>query len=189
MEKRMIRLQTREQLNIYLNPARQELMHVLSLAGEPQTAKALSDRLHISASSVQYHLKKLMALGLVEVDHQAVIRGITATYYRPTQVDVRVGLEADDGLREQREALTTSLVNQSLQGFLKTARACSDLPGDELTAYGDLLSGVAHLGPEERRALLEQVTRFLADHSTPSPSRSEHWSFLLLAYREREAEG
>ena len=53
MEKRIIHLTTREQLNVYMSPVRQELLRQLRLAQGPQTAKALSDKLKISPSSVQ----------------------------------------------------------------------------------------------------------------------------------------
>ena len=52
---KQIRLETRQQLNIYMSPVRQELMRLLRLAEEPMTPKALADRLGVSPSSVQHH--------------------------------------------------------------------------------------------------------------------------------------
>ena len=183
MERKIIRLTTREDLNVYMSPARQALLRALSLAGGPLTPKALSDRLGVSPSSVQHHLKKLLALGVVEIDHQAVVNGITATYYKPADAEIRVGLEQEDGLRGEREALSTAIANDVLQGFYRTARSAPDLPPEELTAYGEFLSGALHLAPEERRELLEQVRAFLDAHSAPEEGRAEHWSFVLVAYR------
>ena len=64
---KQIRLETRQQLNIYMSPVRQELMRLLRLAEEPMTPKALADRLGVSPSSVQHHLKKLLELGVIPV--------------------------------------------------------------------------------------------------------------------------
>ena len=119
---KQIRLETRQQLNIYMSPVRQELMRLLRLAEEPMTPKALADRLGVSPSSVQHHLKKLLELGTVEVDHQAVINGITATYYRDAGAEVRVGLSRDDGLQDEREAMATDMVNRILQAFFRDLR-------------------------------------------------------------------
>ena len=48
----------------------------------PATCKQLADAMGISASSVTHHMKKLEKLGLVELDHTELIRGITAKYWR-----------------------------------------------------------------------------------------------------------
>ena len=77
-------LHTAEELKIFVNPQRMRLVNLLETMGEPATAKMLADRLGISASSVKHHLNKLESIGLVEIDHQAHIHGILATYYRPT---------------------------------------------------------------------------------------------------------
>lgn len=38
----------------------------------------------ISPSSVQHHIKKLISLDLLELDHTELIQGITARYYKFT---------------------------------------------------------------------------------------------------------
>lgn len=182
--KKEIHLNTQEDLKIYMSPTRQELLHLLAVAQEPQTAKALADRLQISASSVQMHLKKLAALGLVEVDHQAKINGITATYYRAAEVQVCIGVGKNDALRDQREALSAQLVNRAFHGFVDHVHACAALPDEEQAAYGDLVTGVVCLAPEDRRVLLAQVRAFLSAHERTQAPGDERWSVLLMAYRE-----
>ncbi len=187
MEKKIIHLTTREQLNVYMSPVRQELLRRLRLAEGPQTAKALSDKLKISPSSVQHHLKKLLELGAVEVDHRAVINGITATYYRETRAEVRVGLDRDDGLRDEREALATDIVNRTLQSFFRDARKVgAGMTEEEAAEYGDFFSGVAHLAPEEQRELRRLIRAFLDEHDCPAPGRTQKWEYVVLAHRMEE---
>lgn len=102
MSQKTVTLSSREELDVYMSPVRQELMRILRLAGEALTAKALGDTLRISASSARHHVKKLQDLGLVEVDHCAVIN---TTYFRLTEADVEIhiGLGQDDGLQDERE--------------------------------------------------------------------------------------
>ena len=181
---KQIRLETRQQLNIYMSPVRQELMRLLRLAEEPMTPQALADRLGVSPSSVQHHLKKLLELGTVEVDHQAVINGITATYYRDAGAEVRVGLSRDDGLQDEREAMATDMVNRILQAFFRDLRQVRAGQDDEaLAQFGDLFSGVAHLSPEEREELLRLIRAFLLEHDAPAPGRTERWEYVLMAHR------
>lgn len=80
MATREIDITTRKQLDIYMNPQRQRLLHEMQLIVRPATCKELADAMGISASSVTHHMKKLEELGLVELDHTEVVRGINARY-------------------------------------------------------------------------------------------------------------
>lgn len=184
MEPKTIRLATREELNIYMSPVRQELLRTLRLSDGPMTPKALADKLKISPSSVQHHLKKLLSLGVVEVDHQSVINGITATYYRETRAMVQIGLERGDDLREEREAVVTAMVDRALRGLLERTRTVPpELPMEERMKYATLMNGIAHLSPKERAELTVLIDKFLLAHDAPAPDRSERWEYVLLAYR------
>lgn len=56
MEK--ITLSTKKELEIYMNPVRQKLLRLLGRSKIPMTPKQLSEKLEISPSSVQHHIKK-----------------------------------------------------------------------------------------------------------------------------------
>ena len=185
-EKKRIHLNTQEELKIYMSPVRQELLHTLAVAHGPQTAKALADRLQISASSVQMHLKKLAALGLVEPDHQDKVNGITATYFRATNAEVCIGVGKDDALRDQREALSAQLVNRAFHGLLDRVHSCAGMSEEAQAEYGDILSGVIHLETGARRELMAQVREFLNTHETAQTPDDESWNVLMLAYREED---
>lgn len=187
MEHSVIYLSTREELNIYMSPVRQELLRALRLNGGPMTPKGLADRLGVSPSSVQHHLKKLLSLGVVEVDHQEIINGITATYYRESFATVRIGLERGEEAREEWEIMVTDMVNRTFQGFLKLVRSApKDMSAEELGKHGMVINGVVSLSPKEREELLELVNEFLLAHDAATPERTERWEYALLAYRPEE---
>ncbi len=58
-----IKLSTKKELEIYMNPVRQNLLRLLERSKLPMTPKQLSLKLDISPSSVQHHIKKLESLG------------------------------------------------------------------------------------------------------------------------------
>ena len=137
----------------------------------------------VAGIAMQAAARKL-ELGTVEVDHQAVINGITATYYRDAGAEVRVGLSRDDGLQDEREAMATDMVNRILQAFFRDLRQVRAGQDDEaLAQFGDLFSGVAHLSPEEREELLRLIRAFLLEHDAPAPGRTERWEYVLMAHR------
>jgi predicted transcriptional regulator len=182
-------LTTKEELNIYMSPTRQQLLRLLNIANTPMTPKMLSDKLQISASSVQHHIKKLMSLGLIELDHTEVINGITASFYKPTQVFVQVGLNQLDDLAEQREALLQDSIAQVYGGFRRQMKKRISLQGskdsDGLQKWGDILSGVVHLNEQESDELMKLVTSFLERHTTPTADSSP-WEYAVIAYNAGE---
>ena len=177
MEEHIIELNTKADLEIYMSPVRQQLLRRMNLSGSPQTPKALSLALGISPSSVQHHLKKLLSLGLVKVDHTELINGITATYYAPTDVTVRLGMGRQD-LRNEREALVFQLIQDTVQGYFEAVRRAGT---DWDLSSGDAALGVAYLTAEDWAGFQACYRRFLEDHKRPAPGAAP-WELALVAY-------
>lgn len=186
-----IALTTKEELNIYMSPTRQELLRQLHISKGPMTPKMLADKLQISASGVQHHIKKLMSLGLIELDHIELINGITASFYRPAKVTVQIGLGKSDDLESQRNVLVQESISKVYEGFQKQMKKRMVLDEDEkpenLQKWGDILSGVIHLNEEESNKLMKMILSFLEAHSSPSDAKSP-WEYALIAYNAEEIE-
>lgn len=186
---RKISLTTKSELNIYMSPVRQQLMRQLSISSAPMTPKMLADKLKISASSVQFHIRKLMSIGLIELDHIETINGITASFYIPAEVTVQIGLGKDDGLQEQRDVLTQDLIAQVYDGFRTRmkkrieTKGCTD--SEQLLKWGDILSGVVYLNDEESMELINLVNGFLEEH-TKVKRGSSPWEYAIIAYNAEE---
>ena len=118
----IVNLDTREKQNAFMNPARQDILRLLQLAGRPMTPKELADKMGISASSVTFHIKKLAELGVVALDHTEQIRGITARYYKALNVSVRLGLLAPGGDDAAQEMFLQRTVEQVLAGVRRRGR-------------------------------------------------------------------
>ena len=184
-----IELTTKEELNIYMSHVRQQLLRLLNLSGIPMTPKMLADELHISASGIQHHIKKLMSLGLIELDHTESINGITASFYKPAQVTVQIGLGRDDSLARQKDALIQDSIAQVYDGFCKHMKKRIDHTGakdpDKLRKWGDILTGVAYLDEKESRELMNLIGSFIENHSKPGSDRHP-WEYALIAYNAQE---
>ena len=166
----------------YILPVRQQLLRILELSGRPMTPKSLSLRLGVSPSSVQHHLKQLLPLGVVKVDHQERINGIVATYYACTGATVCIGATRAD-LRNDREALAFQVVQTAVQGYFETMHRLGPTMPEE---GGDAMAGVLHLTEADWLAFRTQVKAFFDAHSLPGPDTSP-WEFALLAYDASES--
>lgn len=178
---KVIRLETKEQLNVYVNPTRQQLMRALSIGGRPMTAKDLSVEMGISPSSVQHHVKKLLDLGVVEVDHTAIVNGIRATYYAPVEAVVQIFTSS--GREDEQRAVTMSLVSNALTGFISSteARIEAGVPYERLRDFGDVLTGFLYLADSERRELFSIIDKYICEHDTPREG-ARTWEYALVLY-------
>ena len=188
MPQASIDITTREQLDIYMNPQRQRLLHEMQVMARPATCKQLADAMGISASSVTHHMKKLEKLGLVELDHTELIRGITAKYWRfiPTSVNVRAG--ARDDLQEEK-AFLIDYLHQRTYDALRSYIASSEIDREEELglAHGDLRDGFVYLTEEEAHELQRRIAAFLEAHESPREG-AVPWEFSLMFFPHRQPE-
>ncbi len=210
-----ITLATKEQLDIYINPQRQRLLRFLAITARPMTPKELSVALGISASATQHHIARLVSLGVVALSHTKQIRGITAHYYHALPVTVRIGYGSVPEEQAQRIAIIQNSVNNVLGGYIEHAsahaatspavkklmhqpdpaanvaieayQAAAETDAVDVTAaIGDVLTGVAHLRPQEAQQLARMVRAFLREHETATRDTNP-WEYALIAYPVQEA--
>jgi DNA-binding transcriptional ArsR family regulator len=184
-----IKLSTKKELEIYMNPVRQNLLRLLERSKLPMTPKQLSQKLDISPSSVQHHIKKLESLGVITLDHTEVINGITARYYCPTHVNVQIGLDHPDDTQLQKEILVQEQIARTYDGFLtQKKKFIEQFNNENLKSrwdLGDIMTGVVHLAPGEGEELLKLIMDFLDAHAVPSAEKSP-WEYAFILYNAEE---
>ncbi len=186
-----IKLTTKSELNIYMNPVRQELLRILNISKKPFTPKMLADKLHVSASSVQHHIRKLMSLELIELDHTEVINGIIAKFYKPTLVTVQIGLDRNDETASQRQVLMQESIARIYDGFCTHMQEIKEQEKtkeeDTLVGWGDVLTGVLHLQKEESKELMQIINNYIEQHSRSAQNKSV-WEYALILYNTESGE-
>ena len=170
-----IRLITDEELKIFMHPVRQRILFTLSIKG-PMTVKMIADQFGVTSSSVKNHIIRLMKLHLIEIDHQQLINGITATYYKRFEGTVSIGSSID----VQRETIAQNLLKQVQDGFFEKERQFRD-EGDHFCA--DQLTGVVHLKKEDADLLYQIIRDFLDSHEHKKEGTAP-FVYSLVAYRE-----
>lgn len=177
---KVITLTTKRDLNIYMNPQRQQLMRLMQLSGTPVTPKQLSVKMGVSASSVQHHIGKLLELGLLELDHTQSIHGITAKFYHLTNTTVSIGSYLQDEHRQDRYALMQSLIASVFSGFVN--RHIENLSANTpIEKSGDFLSGAIHLTDEDAKELYGMIRSYIEAHEHKGKDTIP-WEYELIAY-------
>lgn len=180
-----IELSGKKELDIYINPQRQKLLRCMQIAGVPMTAKQIADKIGISASSIQHHIRLLAELGIVEQSHIEQIHGIKATYYRVLQKTVRIGSLNHDENGNQRIALMQADLTRTFSGFLEYCEKETEKSASN-DQFGDMLSGIIHLSKPEAKELYAMIRTFLHEHEK-SGDGGDAWEYAIIAYPvERE---
>jgi DNA-binding transcriptional ArsR family regulator len=180
---KMITLKSEKELRIYSLPLRQKILREMRFLGHPVTAKEVADRLRITPSAAQHHMKQLMSIGLVEPDHVEVIRGIQAHYLRLADVTVSIGQQYKDTLAPMRDETVKSGLMTALGGFMRTVERNRERPEPEnANSLNDILTGIVHLTPKEADDFYQYVLGFLNSHTVSGPD-TKPWEVALMAYR------
>jgi DNA-binding transcriptional ArsR family regulator len=171
---KVLQLKDDNQLQIFMHPKRQDILHLLSVEG-PATAKMVSDALAMTPSSAKHHLLKLQGLGVVEEDHTRLIHGIKATYYRKAEVAVSFG-----ELDQQKQRLVSDFVSHRIQNDLYAKpRTHQDEDGH---FAADQLSGLVHLSREQADQVYQLIRSFVEEHEQKIQG-TEAYVYSLVAYR------
>lgn len=90
MTKKIKWLETESEIRVALDHYRMKIMMVYNHEGKPLTVKQIADIMGDAHSKVHYHVKRLIGINLLELDHTKNINGIIAKYYRPRYSSVRM---------------------------------------------------------------------------------------------------
>ncbi|MBE0601501.1 MAG: winged helix-turn-helix transcriptional regulator [Firmicutes bacterium] len=167
-----------KELDIYVNPRRQELLRQMHIENKPITPKELSRRLNISASSVQHHIQKLVTLGVVKLHHTETIRGITARYYWVPPRTVSMGRTPNSAENAQRIAIMQNSLASTFSGFARYAQASQSPPQE---ALGDMNWGILHMEESEVLALKTLVMAFIHEHEKPE-TKGIPFEYAMIFY-------
>ncbi len=184
-KKNYIVLKTDKELKILMSPVRQQIIKVMEREGKPVTSKYVADKLKISPSSAQHHIKKLEQVGIIEFDHSEIINGITARYLRITEKTVSIGQDINDDLTSERDILARNTLSKTYNGYKELINEKRQLISEEYkkgNKFVDQLTGVVHLSTEEANELFDIIDDFIKQHSKASDN-SHPYEYALIAYR------
>lgn len=185
MDNKKIIISSDKELKIFMSPLRQKIIKLLSYEGKPVTSKYIADKLRISPSSAQHHIKQLISLEIIEYDHTEVINGISAKYLKLTDKTISLGQNICDELSEERDILARNMIYEKYEGFhklVKKYRSTINAEHDINNKLGDVLSGIVHLTNVEADELYEMINSFFKSHSK-SYEKTHPYEYALIVYR------
>lgn len=86
-------IESDDEIKIFSDPYRMRIINAYIKAGDPMTVKGVADMMGEVPAKVHYHVKKLISIDILALDHTKIINGITAKYYRLTTDSFRVAYQ------------------------------------------------------------------------------------------------
>lgn len=173
-------LKSLEEIRIYSDPYRIQIMNEFQKIGRPATVKEIADSLGEVPAKVHYHVKKLESIGLVSIVDTKLVNGITAKYYEPFKGQIAIKKsEFDETVQQVFQSETQKLLFNLFEDSKKRFLQANQGPAPE----GTLMSHDVFLTKEEAAELTALINGFCEkhqhnDHSAP---RENYEVFFTIA--------
>ena len=180
---------TDEELKIFSDPYRMKIIRTYMSNGVPLTVKQCADYMGEVPAKVHYHVKKLISINVLELDHVEVINGINAKYYYLPKPYFTVKLQdkESDLLYKQLNKVEPIIAN-IIEDFKKDFFiASSKAVGSKTTNHKDV--GVItvkdiYLSEEDFSELSEKITVLGNDYSTTDKNKKKYSLLTGIARKE-----
>ncbi|HEY4390049.1 MAG TPA: helix-turn-helix domain-containing protein [Paenibacillus sp.] len=163
--KKELKLKTLEEVRIYSDPYRIQIVNEFQNFNRPATIKEVADALHEVPAKVYYHAKKLESIGILQLVDTKLINGITAKYYEPFKGQVIINKSGADAkiqqvFQSETEKLISNLYDDNKKRFLQVS--ATGRP------KGNLTNTNVYLTEKEVEDLFAMISEFCEQHDKAS---------------------
>lgn len=110
-------IETDEEIKIVSDPYRMKIISTFSRMNRPSTVKEIADNMGEVPAKVHYHVKKLLSIDLLELDHTETINGIIAKYYKLTADRFEIKYKEEDQVNVKNLDSRLRVVMTVIDGF------------------------------------------------------------------------
>ncbi|WP_336779688.1 helix-turn-helix domain-containing protein [Paenibacillus illinoisensis] len=172
-------LSTIEEIKIYSDPYRIQILNMFNKQGRPSTVKEIADKLGEVPAKVHYHVKKLEKIGLLTIVSTREINGIIAKYYEPFQGKIHLRHEDEDHsplkqvFRSETLKLLNEMYEQSRQMFMKQAEHGENM-------FGQISDMTLYASREEVEKLYRDITKMCEPYTKRNEQKEDQEVFQLF---------
>ncbi len=164
-EDNAIRLKTLSDIKTFTDPYRMLIYKTFSNADEAITIKRVADIMNEVPAKVYYHAKKLIKLGVLELDHEENINGIIAKYYKTTTRQIIMSHESLDekqlpSMLSETEKMVSGVLDDAKSEFISAMQYMAqneESATDSEEGDGGLIVSRIHLTKKEAEELYKYL--------------------------------
>lgn len=155
-------LTTLEEVKIYSDPYRLQILHLMHKINRPSTVKEIADQLGDAPAKVHYHMKKLERIGMVSMVSTKEINGIIAKYYEPFSGMVQIKRSKEETgepmikelINSETNKLLSAIFNQNKERFFKHLEHSN-------TSTGNMITSTLYMTEEENEEFIVELNRLI----------------------------
>ena len=154
-----ITLKTMHEIKIISNPIRMRVLRNYYSYGKPATVKQMATSMGEVPANIHYHVKKLVEINVLVLDHTENVNGITAKFYEPSAKSIKIEDENDtinDGYINEKEIIISNIFDESRNEFLNCMRQKSEEENS-----GTIISSKIKLSDEEYESVIDYITNLV----------------------------
>ncbi len=180
--KKIRTLTSLEEIKVFSDPYRLQILRCFNLLGEPATVKQIADEMGEVPAKVHYHVKKMEKIGILELMYTKEINGIIAKYYNPTAESFTVknsNLESPmfKSFLDKTQGLISNVFDDGKRIFLEQLDSDNAYNSQE-SEDGFLTSSYVYL-TQKQYCDLQKHIKELSEGNTKKDSDGKEKYFLL----------
>ncbi|WP_440118938.1 ArsR/SmtB family transcription factor [Paenibacillus sp. QZ-Y1] len=178
-------LSTIEEIKVYSDPYRIQIMNMFNTQGRPSTVKEVADQMGEVPAKVHYHVKKLEKIGLLTIVSTREINGIIAKYYEPFKGEIQLRNEDEENsplkqvFRSETLKLLNEMFEQSRKRFMNQAEKGDHMFISDMTLYASR---------EEVELLYDNITKLCEPYLTKDKQKGGQEVYQLFTALSKQEE-
>jgi predicted transcriptional regulator len=185
---KMKKLDDPKAIKIFANAYRREILNIFNKAEKPLTVKEIADKIKEQPSKVHYHVKQLINIDLLDLDHTDVINGIVAKYYKPKYEVIKIDVSqlSSDLYVSNSDIIVNTFSKYSehfkeeISNHIENVRALHKAKQDPLMMRMQSL----HMNDDEYKEFIKHMDELIQKYSTKKEDTNEY-SVIFGAIRTK----
>lgn len=171
-------ISTEEELKIFNDPYRMKIIRTFQKSKLPLTVKGVADLMEEVPAKVHYHVKKLLKIDILKLDHTEVINGITAKYYVMPFKSFTISVKSSDDQKyqslAQAHSILTRVIDDFKEEFMKSSSVAVEKNVTDDSEVGLLASNELYLSKEEFHEISTFFTELSHKYQENSPEKNKY---------------
>jgi DNA-binding transcriptional regulator GbsR (MarR family) len=180
MDEKVRLIQTEKEIKIFSDPYRLKIIKTYQRNKKPMTVKNVADDMGEVPANVHYHVKKLLSINILELDHIEVVNGINAKYYKLVNDEFHIDFSNVNNSVEYEksishvESIMEKILDEFKQNFSQLAKEKKDKNTKDETLNGMFLSPSIYLSAEESKAFKKDLNELIERYSNYDKTKIEY---------------
>ena len=173
-------ISTGEELKIFSDPYRMEIINTYRSQDKALTATGCANIMGENPAKIHYHVKKLLKINILALDHVKVINGINAKYYKLPKPNFTIRLKDEEQQKmysslNKVESIVVNLIDTFKSNFIKAAQKAIDDKVKDETEVGRVGTTELYLSKEDYKKLKVDLYDLLEKYDTIDESKKKYY--------------